>query len=107
MSVSFFFLLGLFCDGNRKPWINDYSVFATSSEHPGKVRDWYIRHDPYLLACCADAALLRIDYKMALDCMECLRHYAWAAQWNIKLGECYEEMGDTLRAVECYKTASR
>lgn len=102
-----FLSIGFVLRWKSQTWINDYSVFATSSEHPGKVRDWYIRHDPYLLACCADAALLRIDYKMALDCMECLRHYAWAAQWNIKLGECYEEMGDTLRAVECYKTASR
>lgn len=102
-----FLFIGFVLRWESQMWMNDYSVFATSSERPGTVRDWYIRHDPYLLACCADMALLRTDYKLALDYMECLRHYAWAAQWNIKLGECYEEIGDTLRAVECYKTASQ
>lgn len=37
-------------------WINDYSVFATSSERPGRVVGWFVRHDPFLLAYGADAA---------------------------------------------------
>ena len=88
-------------------WINDYSVFATSSERPGRVVGWFVRHDPFLLAYGADAAFLRTDYELALTYLDGLNHYTQAAQWNIRQGECYEGVGDTLKALECYRTASR
>lgn len=88
-------------------WIDGYAVFATSSHCPDRVTDWCIRHDPFLLACCADAAFLRADYPMALGYMACLDAYARAARWCIRQGKCHEEMGDSLKALECYRAASR
>ncbi|MCD8318783.1 MAG: hypothetical protein LUC45_08125 [Paraprevotella sp.] len=100
-------VLGFVLRWRSQVWMNDYGVFATSSERPGRVVDWFVRHDPFLLACGADAAFLRTDYELALTYMDGLSHYVRAAQWNIRQGECYEEVGDTLKALECYEMASQ
>ena len=88
-------------------WIHRYALFATRSDYPGHVVEWTIRHDPYLLACHADAAFLRTDYETALKQMERLAHYARSARWTVRKGECHEATGDTLKALDAYQTASR
>lgn len=100
-------IVGLGFRWRAQAWINDYGVFATSSARPGRIADWTIRHDPFLLGCCADVAFLRTDYEMALKYMNDLNRYAPTAQLSVRQGECYEAMGDTLKALDSYKTASR
>ena len=102
-------LLMVYCAGRWKAqvWIHDYSVFASSSDWPGVTVDCFIRHDPFLLACCADAAFLRADFCMALSYMEQLSQYVQLSQLNFRQGICYEEIGDTLNALDSYNRASR
>lgn len=79
---------------------------ALTSQQPGTARQlWVMHHDAFLQqALVASARLVGDDARVVREA-ERLGRFVQTARWQLQIGESYEAIGCTHRALQCYRTA--
>ncbi len=96
--------LGLFYICQSHIWINQYADFQRNAPCSAAI-DATIRHDAFLSTRMCEAAWLIGDGQTLLQYAPALENYKQTAQWKMRLGECYEEVGDVQKSLAYYRTA--
>lgn len=98
--------VGLFYIFQSHIWINQYANFQRNAPNSAVINN-IIRHDAFLITRMCEAAWLIGDRQILLQYVPTLENYKQTAQWKMRIGECYEEMGNLQKALGYYRTAHR